>query len=82
VCKRGLDTACKIEKIRENTRALHAKSNTFLHLAKGCLIAFRAIEKGYQIPFGENGMRNPRIACIADNVSNIPLRELNSKFKK
>jgi hypothetical protein len=25
-----------------------------LHLAKGCLIAFRAIAKGYQIPFREN----------------------------
>jgi hypothetical protein len=24
VCKRGLDTACKIEKIRENIRVLHA----------------------------------------------------------
>jgi hypothetical protein len=23
VCKRGLDTACKIEKIRENKRVLH-----------------------------------------------------------
>jgi hypothetical protein len=24
VCKRGLDTACKIEKIRQNKRVLHA----------------------------------------------------------
>jgi hypothetical protein len=51
-------------------------------LAKGCLIAFRVIAKGYQIPFRANGMRNPRIACNAENVSNIPLRELNSKLKK
>ncbi len=44
---------------------------------KGCQTAFRAIAKGNQIPFRANGMRNPRIACNADNVSNIPLRELN-----
>jgi hypothetical protein len=82
VCKRGLDTACKIEKIRENKRVLHAVIKYLFALAKGCLIAFRAIAKGCQIPFRANGMRNPRIACNADNVSNIPLGELNSKFKK
>jgi hypothetical protein len=27
-------------------------------------------------------MRNLRIACNADNVGNIPLRELNLKIKK
>ncbi len=59
-------------------------SNTFSHLAKGCLclIAFRAIAKGYRIPFRAHGMWNPRIACNADNVSNIQLRELKFKFKK
>jgi hypothetical protein len=46
VCKRGLDTACKIGKIRKSKRVLHAVIKTFLHLAKGCLIAFRAIAKG------------------------------------
>ena len=56
-------------------------SNTFLHLAKGCLIAFRAIAKGYQIPFRANCRRNLRIACNADNVGNIPLEELNLKLK-
>jgi hypothetical protein len=53
-----------------------------LHLAKECLLTFRAIAKGYQITFRANGMRNPGIACNADNVINIPLRELNFKFKK
>ncbi len=58
------------------------KSNTFLHLAKGSLIAFRAVAKGNQIPFREDCMRNLRIACNPDNVSNIPLRGLNLKIKK
>jgi hypothetical protein len=53
-----------------------------LHLAEGCLIAFRAIAKGYKMPFTANGMRNPQIACNADNASNIPLKELNFRFKK
>jgi hypothetical protein len=44
-----------------------------LQLAKGSLIAFREIAKGYQTPFRPYSMRNPRIACIADNVCNIPL---------
>ncbi len=52
------------------------QSNTFLQLAKGLLIAFRAIAKGNQIPFRANCMRNPRIACNADTDSNIPLGDL------
>jgi hypothetical protein len=64
---------------------LHAvKSNTFLQLAKGLLIAFRAIAKGYQTPFKANTtntMRDPRIACNTDNVSNITLGELHLKLK-
>jgi hypothetical protein len=51
-------------------------------LAKGYLITFRAIAKGNQIPFRANFMQNLRIACKADNGSNIPLGELNLKFKK
>jgi hypothetical protein len=44
VFKRGLDTAlhAKWEKIRENW---FCKSNTFLQLAKGSLIVFRAIAR-------------------------------------
>jgi hypothetical protein len=81
-CKKGLDTACKIQKIRENTRVLHAVVEPFLQLAKGSLIAFGAIAKGNQMPFRANCMRNPRIACNADTDSNIPLGDLNSKFTK
>jgi hypothetical protein len=51
-------------------------SNFFLQLAKGSLITCRAIAKGNQIPFRANCMRNLRIACNADNDSNIPLGEL------
>ena len=40
------------------------------------------IAKGNQIPCRANCMRNLRIACNADNGSNIPLGELNLKFKK
>jgi|LakMenE18May11ns_1017448.scaffolds.fasta_scaffold9790297_1 hypothetical protein len=57
-------------------------SNSFLHSAKGSLITCRAIAKGNQIPFRANCMRNLQIACNADNDSNIPLGELNIKFKK
>jgi hypothetical protein len=54
-----------------------------LELAKGfrSLIAFRAIAKGYQTPFRPYSMRNPPIACNADNVSNIPLGEFNLNLK-
>ncbi len=58
------------------------QSNIFLQLSKGFLIAFGAVAKGNQIPFGADCMRNLRIACNTDNVSNIPLRELNLKMKK
>ncbi len=78
-CKKGLDTECKIQKIRENKRVLHVVV-TFLQLAKGSLIAFWAAAKGNQIPFRANCMLNLRIACNADNVSNIPLGELNLKI--
>jgi hypothetical protein len=56
--------------------------NSFLQLAKGSLITCRAIAKGNQIPFRAICMRNLRIACNADNDSNILLEELNLKFKK
>jgi hypothetical protein len=79
-CQKGSDTACKTQKIRENKRVLHALANSFLQLAKGSLIAFRAIAKGNQIPFRANCMRNLRIACNANNVDNIPLGELNLNF--
>jgi hypothetical protein len=58
------------------------QSNSFLLFAKGSLIAFRAIAKGNQMPFRANCRRNLRIACNADNFGNIPLGELNLKFKK
>jgi hypothetical protein len=58
------------------------QSNTFLQLEKGWLIAFSATAKGNQIPFTANSMRNLRIACNADNVSNIPPRVLNLEVKK
>ncbi len=58
------------------------QSNSFLQFAKGSLIAFRAIAKGNQITFRANCRRNLRIACNADTVGNIPLGELNLKFKK
>ena len=49
----------KIGKNPRNKRVLHAviKYRTLLQLAKGSLIAFRAIAKGYQTPFRDN------IAC-------------------
>ncbi len=53
------------------------QSNSFLQLAKALLIAFRAFEKGNQIPSRANCMRNLRIACDADNVRNLSLGELN-----
>jgi hypothetical protein len=53
-----------------------------LQLAIGSLITFKAIAKGYQNPFRAYSMRNPRIACKADNVCNIPLGELNLNLKK
>jgi hypothetical protein len=81
-CKKGLDTACKIQKIRENTRVLHAVVEYLPAACKRVADAFRAIAKGNQIPFRANCMRNPLIACNADNESNIPLGDLNLKFKK
>ena len=84
-CKKELDTACKIQKIRENTRVLHAVVGSRIpscSLQKGSLIAFRAIAKVNQMPFRANCMRNPRIACNADTDSNIPLGDLNLKFTK
>ncbi len=65
----------------QNKRVLHAVVEFLLQLAKGSLIAFRAIAKGNKIPFRANCMRNLRIACNADNVGNIPLGEPNFKFK-
>ncbi len=56
--------------------------NTFLQLAIGLLIAYRAIAKDNQIPIRANCMRNLRNAWNADKVSNIALGELNLKFKK
>jgi hypothetical protein len=41
-----------------------------MQLAKGSLVAFRATAKGSQIPFRENSMRNPQIACNFDIVTN------------
>jgi hypothetical protein len=58
------------------------QSNTFLQLAKGSLIAFRATEKGNQIPFRANTIQNPRIVWNTDNVINIPMGELNLEVKK
>ncbi len=52
-----------------------------VNLAKGSLITFRAIAKGNQIPCRANCMQNLRIACNADNGSNIPLGEFNLKLK-
>jgi hypothetical protein len=43
-------------------------SDTFLQLAKGTLISFWAVAKGYLLPFGSLCMRNPRIVCTADHV--------------
>jgi hypothetical protein len=48
-------------------------------LQKGCRLPFGRVAKGNQIPFRADCMRNLRIAYNADNVSNIPLRELNLK---
>jgi hypothetical protein len=55
----------------------------FCFRSKRYRIPFCSVQKGIRkIPFRANGMLNPRIAYNADNVSNIPLRELSSKFKK
>jgi hypothetical protein len=53
-----------------------------LKLAKGSLIAFRAIAKDYQTSFRAYSMGNPQIACNANNVCDIPLEELNLNPKK
>ncbi len=58
------------------------QSNSFLQIAKGPHIAFRAIAKDNHIPFRANCRRNLPIACNADNVGNIPLGAFNLKFKK
>jgi hypothetical protein len=54
--------------------------NTFLQLAIGLLIAYRAIAKDNQIPIRANCMQNLRNAWNADKVSNIALKELNLKL--
>ena len=72
----------KIGKNPQNKRVLHAVIKYLIELAKGSLIAFRAIAKGYQTPFKPYSMQNPLIACKADNVCNIPLGEFNLNFKK
>ncbi len=56
--------------------------NTFLQLAIGLLIAYRAIAKDNQIPFRANCMQDLRNAWNAYKVNNIALGELNLKFKK
>ncbi len=82
-CPKGLATACKIQKIRENKRVLHGVVEFPPAACKRVSdYLCRAIAKGNQIPFRANCMRNLRIACNADNDSNIPLGELNLKFKK
>ncbi len=72
----------KLGKIREIKGYCKRLSNILLQLAIGSLITYRAIAKGYQTPFRASSMRNPRIACKADNVCNIPLGEFNLNFKK
>jgi hypothetical protein len=56
--------------------------NTFKAFLRKKLICAKKATKlpPLMVHFRANGMRNPRIACNADNVSNIPLRELNLKF--
>jgi len=51
-------------------------------LQKGRWLPFGRVAKGNQIPFRADCMRNLRIACNADNVSNVPLRELNLTILK
>jgi hypothetical protein len=65
-CKKGLDIACKIQKIRENQRVLHA-------VVKYLPAAYKR---------GTDCMRYLRIARNTDNVSNMPLRKLNLKIMK
>ncbi len=48
-CKKGLDTACKIQKIHENTRMLHT-ANTFLQLAKGRWLPLELFQKVIKYP--------------------------------
>jgi hypothetical protein len=47
---------------------------------KGSLIAIKAIAKYCKTPFRAYSIHSPRIACNADNVSNIPLGKLNLNF--
>ena len=55
-------------------------SDTFLHLAKGTLIALWAVAKGNLLPVGSLCMRNPRIACNADHVLQYTA-QINQKSK-
>ncbi len=48
-CRKGLDTACKIQKIRENQRVLHAVVEYVPAACKGSLNPFRSVAKGNQI---------------------------------
>jgi hypothetical protein len=43
---------------------------------------YRYLAKGYQTRFRAYSMRNPRIACNADNVCKISPGEFNLNFKK
>jgi hypothetical protein len=81
-CKKGLDTACKIQKSAKNQRVLQAVVEYLPAACKRVSDCLRAVAKGNQIPFRADCMRNLRIACNADNVSNIPLRGLTLKIKK
>ena len=81
-CKKGLDTACKIQKIRENTRVLHAVVEYLPAACKRVADCLIAIAKGNQIPLRANCMLNLRIACNAGTDNNIPLGDLNLEFTK
>ncbi len=52
-------------------------------LQKGRWLPLELLQKvPNQIPLRADCMRNLRIACNADNVSDIPLRKLNLKIRK
>jgi hypothetical protein len=55
-------------------------SITLYQFAKRTQITCDAVAKGNRLPFRPLCLRKPRIACNAENVSNIPLGELNFKY--
>jgi hypothetical protein len=81
VFKRGLDTACKMEKIRENQRVFQIKYLLATCKRVADCLQSNCKKKVIKYRLEQIACRNPQITCNANNVSNTLLGELNLKFK-